>query len=121
MRRLTSRSNKRMNVSPNIHMMIFYTIFKYFNFQHLEQEKHRLRLQLESMEDEYAQRVSDLKADADDLRAKLREVRDAARERDIEKKGLVGEEENIHTYFTVRHRVNSVHVQCGNKALVFDQ
>ena len=32
-------------------------------FQQLEQEKHRLRLQIEVMEDEYEQRIADLRSD----------------------------------------------------------
>ena len=34
-----------------------------FLFQQLEQEKHRLRLQIEVMEDEYEQRIADLRSD----------------------------------------------------------
>ena len=34
-----------------------------FTFQQLEQEKHRLRLQIEVMEDEYEQRIADLRSD----------------------------------------------------------
>ena len=43
-------------------------------FQHLEQERHRLRLQVEVMEDEYEQQISDLKTDLEGLRATLSET-----------------------------------------------
>ena len=57
-------------------------------FQHLEQEKHRLRLQLEVMEEEYEQRVADLKADLSKLRAQLLEVETAARDSERERSAL---------------------------------
>lgn len=68
--------------SPSSGMM------KKFLFQHLEQEKHRLRLQLEVMEEEYEQRVADLKTDLAKLRAQLLEVETAARDSERERSAL---------------------------------
>ena len=41
-----------------------------FTFQQLEQEKHRLRLQIEVMEDEYEQRIADLRSDLAAMRTR---------------------------------------------------
>ena len=40
-------------------------------FQHLEQEKHQLRNQIEVMEEEYEQRISDLQTDLNLIRQRL--------------------------------------------------
>ncbi len=40
-------------------------------FQQLEQEKHQLRNQIEVMEDEYEQRISDLQTDLNIIRQRL--------------------------------------------------
>ncbi len=58
-------------------------------FQQLEQEKHRLRLQIEVMEEEYEQRVADLRSDLSQVRATLAETESAAREKDRERSALV--------------------------------
>jgi len=47
-------------------------------FQQLEQDRHRLRLQLEVMESEYESRVLELKQDASAARKELKKVREAA-------------------------------------------
>ncbi len=60
----------------------------HFSLQHLEQEKHRLRLQLEVMEEEYEQRVADLKVDLAKLRAQLLEVETTARASEKERASL---------------------------------
>jgi hypothetical protein len=39
--------------------------------QHLEQEKHQLRNQIEVMEEEYEQRIADLQADLNLIRQRL--------------------------------------------------
>ena len=40
-------------------------------FQQLEQEKHQLRNQIEVMEDEYEQRISDLQTDLNTIKQRL--------------------------------------------------
>ena len=49
----------------------------FFSLQFLEQEKQRLRGQLELMEDEYEQRILELQTDIDTLKAKLNDSGDS--------------------------------------------
>ena len=49
----------------------------FFPLQFLEQEKQRLRGQLELMEDEYEQRILELQTDIDTLKAKLNDSGDS--------------------------------------------
>ena len=55
--------------------MIYWQFF--FSLQFLEQEKQRLRGQLELMEDEYEQRILELQTDIDTLKAKLNDSGDS--------------------------------------------
>ena len=48
-----------------------------FSLQFLEQEKQRLRGQLELMEDEYEQRILELQTDIDTLKSKLNDSGDS--------------------------------------------
>ena len=52
-------------------------IYWQFFLQYLEQEKQRLRGQLELMEDEYEQRILELQTDIDTLKAKLNDSGDS--------------------------------------------
>ena len=49
----------------------FPQLISFFSFQQLEQEKHQLRNQIEVMEDEYEQRISDLQSDLNIIRQRL--------------------------------------------------
>ena len=49
-----------------LNFFIYFFIFSHFQF--LEQERHRLRQQLELMEDEYEQRIVELQSDIDTLK-----------------------------------------------------
>ena len=59
-----------------------------FSFQFLEQERHRLRQQLELMEDEYEQRIVELQSDIDTLKSKLAETDTSSRLKDSERSTL---------------------------------
>ena len=58
------------------------------SFQFLEQERHRLRQQLELMEDEYEQRIIELQSDIDTLKSKLVETDSSSRLKDSERSTL---------------------------------
>ena len=60
-------------------------------FQYLEQEKHRLRQQLQLMEDEYEQRILELQSDIDTLKSKLSDSDISSRFHDREKSTLVAQ------------------------------
>ena len=51
----------------------------------MEQERHRLRQQLELMEDEYEQRIVELQSDIDTLKSKLAETDTSSRLKDSER------------------------------------
>ena len=68
--------------------MIYFVVLL---FQHVEQGKHRLRLQIEIMEEEYEQRIADLKADLVKLRKSLDQVEKRNRDRDRERQGLISQ------------------------------
>lgn len=55
----------------------------------MEQDKHRLRLQIEVMEDEYEQRIADLRTDLAKMRQDLADVEARHRDTERERTGLV--------------------------------
>ena len=77
--------------------MKFNLFFHFLSFQFLEQERHRLRQQLELMEDEYEQRIVELQSDIDTLKSKLAETDTSSRLKDSERSTL-GEKMNF--FFT---------------------
>ena len=54
----------------------------------MEQERHRLRQQMELMEDEYEQRIIELQSDIDTLKSKLLETDSSSRMKDSERSTL---------------------------------
>ena len=60
-----------------------------FSAQQLEQEKHRLKRELEVMEEEYEQRISDLQADLAEVRSRIAEAEVSTRSTDRERQGIV--------------------------------
>jgi len=57
--------------------------------EQLEQEKHRLKRELEVMEEEYEQRISDLQADLNQVRSKITEAEVSTRSTDRERQSIV--------------------------------
>ncbi|TRY70489.1 hypothetical protein TCAL_10105 [Tigriopus californicus] len=60
-------------------------------FQQLEQDRYRLKLQIEVMEEEYEQRISDLQTDLNKIRAALQEAEHHHRTTERERSGLIGQ------------------------------
>jgi len=58
------------------------------SLQQLEQDRHRLRLQLEVMESEYESRAAELRQDAASARKELRQVKDSTAGEDKERAAL---------------------------------
>ena len=70
------------------YLLKFNLFFHFLSFQFLEQERHRLRQQLELMEDEYEQRIVELQSDIDTLKSKLAETDTSSRLKDSERSTL---------------------------------
>ena len=67
----------------------FLTFACHLLLQQLEQEKHRLKRELDIVEEEYEQRISDLQTDLNEMRHKIQDAETSSRCHDRERQSLV--------------------------------